>query len=567
MEKRAFIAVMLMFLVLVMYEVLMRPTRVAPPEPQRSDSPVVTADLAKERTAIPSREEFRREESAGTEMEIGDDEFPSAIPEKRIVVDTDLFRAVLSNVGPRILSWQLKNFSGVDSDWAELVPDSLEGGLFLGVGGWEKQSGAMRVFETNVDRLVLGEGTPDRALVGEVRFTSAGGHGPVITEVLTFRNAEYLADMSISVSDPAAEKGDPLRLGWISSAASTEADRTDENRYFSTLVSVDSEVIKKQVKHLKKEPMPLRRGEVHWAGLKTKYFTSVLVPRSGNAMAVEMGGEEGAERLGFSILFAATERGGWRIDTQLYLGPLDYRILKDLDLGLEQYVDFGHKLIRPLSKLIYWMLLTTHKWIPNYGLVIIILSVVTKVLFYPLTQKSMKSMQRMQDLQPKMAALKEKHKKDPKRMNQEVMKLYKDQGVNPVGGCFPLLLQSPVFFALYAVLQRTIELRQAPFVLWINDLSLPDVVLSLPAPLPALSLLPILMGVSMLLQQKLTTTSGAGDPRQKMMGYMMPIFMTVIFFRMPSGLVLYWLVNTVMSIGQQYVMVKRGKAAAEGEPA
>jgi YidC/Oxa1 family membrane protein insertase len=558
MERRAFLAVILMFLVLIMYEVMMRPARVRDPGPAERESPVTVADepvdIAPEE--IPVGETMEADEGSS-----GVSASPATL-EKRVVVETDLIRAVLSNRGPRVLSWKLKKFPGLDSDWVELVPDSLEGGLFLGIGSWVDDDERAAVLECHLDQLILNEGRG----TGELMFTGTMGDGRSVTEVLTFENSSYLVDLKISVGDAAAERGDGLRLGWISSLPSTEPNRRDAERYFAGMASVDSEVLKVQVKNLKKEETRLRRGTVHWVGLKTKYFASVLVPSEESASAVEMGGMHESERLGFSVLFPAKQDGGWHIESQLYVGPIDYRILKDLHLGLDKFVDFGHKIIRPLSKLIYWMLVTVYNWIPNYGVVIIILSAFTKFLFYPLTQKSMKSMQRMQELQPKMAALKEKYKSDPKRMNQEVMKLYKEQGVNPVGGCLPLLLQSPVFFALYAVLQRTIELRRAPFALWIDDLSRPDVIFSLPPPLPALSLLPILMGVSMLLQQRLSASAGAADPRQKMMGYMMPIFLTVIFFRMPSGLVLYWLVNTVLSIGQQYLLVRRGRAAQEVTP-
>jgi YidC/Oxa1 family membrane protein insertase len=168
----------------------------------------------------------------------------------------------------------------------------------------------------------------------------------------------------------------------------------------------------------------------------------------------------------------------------------------------------------------------------------------------------MKSMRDMQKLQPKMKELRETHKGDPTRLNQDMMKLYKEHGVNPVGGCFPMLLQMPVFIALFQVLSRTIELRRAPFMLWMNDLSAPDMIARLPFTVPfigdTLSLLPILMGVAMFVQQKMQTS----DPKQAAMTYMMPVVFTVLFFRFPSGLVLYWLVNNILTIGHQYLMVR-----------
>ena len=563
MEKRAFIAVLLMFLVLVVFEMVMRPGPRPIPEgeipgareearPEESVSP--TAPVP----ALPQPESERSQAEPVARRPV--DESPE-IPEKEVRVKTDLIEAVISTRGPTIVSWKLNAFEGVDADWVDLVPDGESEGIVIGPQGWEESAWDRATFEVNTERLVLTERNP----TGSITFVGRGPDGGSITETLRFTSSSYLVEVDLAVESAGVERGDGMQLGWISSMPSTEPDVKDAKRYFAAMVSVDSEVFKNDVGKLKKEPSRLRRGAVHWAGIKNKYFAMVLVPESGSATAVEIGGEREAERLSFSVLFPARASGGWNVNAQIYGGPIDYQILKDLGLGLEKMVDFGHKIIRPLSKLIYWMLLNMHRWLPNYGVVIIILSTLTKVLFYPLTQKSMKSMQSMQELQPKMAALKEKYKNDPKRMNQEVMKLYKEQGVNPLGGCLPLLLQSPVFFALYAVLQRTIELRRAPFVLWIDDLSRPDVIFSLPSPLPAISVLPILMGASMFLQQRLS--SSGGDPRQKMLGYMMPIFLTVIFFRMPSGLVLYWLVNTVLSIGQQYILKRKSAGPDALEPA
>jgi len=549
MEKRAFLAFILMFLLLLIYEMVMRPRPAPVPEGGWVDSTRVVAP-PEETVSVPSE---------GVPAPLRVDGEPEAEEETLVRVETDLVRAIFSNRGPSILSWQLKAFPGRGAEWVELVPDSARGGILLGVW-WEDDAAGSerRTYGVDVERLVLDESNPS----GEIVFRRTEAGGRTVVERVRLSHASYLMDLEVGVTDPGAERGDELRIGWMTSLPETEPNRKEEERYFASLASVESEVLKKEVKHLKKESPQLRRGNVHWAGVKNKYFATALVPAEGSASAVELGGELEGERLGFAVLMPAREQGGWQVAATVYAGPIDYRILKDLGFGLESVVDFGHKIIRPLSKLVYWMLVTTYTWIPNYGVVIIILSTLTKVLFYPLTQKSMKSMQSMQELQPKMAALKEKYKSDPKRMNQEVMKLYKEHGVNPLGGCLPLLLQSPVFFALYAVLQRTIELRRAPFLLWIDDLSRPDVIVDLPSPLPALSLLPILMGASMFWQQRMSS-SGGGDPRQKMMGYMMPIFLTVIFFRMPSGLVLYWLVNTVLSIGQQYLM-KRGNLATEG---
>jgi YidC/Oxa1 family membrane protein insertase len=244
----------------------------------------------------------------------------------------------------------------------------------------------------------------------------------------------------------------------------------------------------------------------------------------------------------------------------LYLGPLDIKALEEYGVGLEKTIDLGR--LRFFSKFILRLLIWMKGFIPNYGLVIIILSILTKVLFYRLTHKSFKSMKDMQRLQPRLKELQEKYKDDRNRLNQETMKLYKEAGVNPLGGCLPLLFQMPVFIALFSVLRNTIELRHAPFMLWINDLSSPDVLFDFGVNLPILGsefhLMPLLMGAAMFLQSKMSGGSPTGEAatgtasQQKMMQTMMPIVFTFIFYNMPSGLVLYWFINNIFSIIQQY---------------
>jgi YidC/Oxa1 family membrane protein insertase len=247
---------------------------------------------------------------------------------------------------------------------------------------------------------------------------------------------------------------------------------------------------------------------------------------------------------------------------QVYLGPLEYKLVQATGVGLERNVEFGWNFIRPVSHAVLWSMQKLYHVIPNYGLVVIIISILTKVLFYRLTHKSFKSMKQMQDLQPRLQALKEKYGDDKRRMSEETMKLYREAGVNPLGGCLPMLLQMPVFIALFNVFRYTIELRGAPFVGWINDLSQQDVLFRLPFSIPfmgdAFSLLPLLMGASMWAQSKLGQsptgqTSAAIPPG---FNTLLPVVFTVMFYKMPSGLVIYWIINTVMSVAQQYYIVK-----------
>lgn len=211
-------------------------------------------------------------------------------------------------------------------------------------------------------------------------------------------------------------------------------------------------------------------------------------------------------------------------------------------------MNFGWLIIQPFSIAFFYTLQFLYQFLRSYGWAIIVFSIIIKILLFPLTRKSMQSMREMQEIQPKIKALQEKLKKDPQRLNQETMKLYKEHGVNPMGGCLPLLLQMPVLFALFNLFRTTIMLRQASFLGVIHDLSAPDAILG------GVHLLPILMGVTMIFQQRLSPQ----DPKQKAMAYFMPIFMVVIFYNLSSGLNLYYFMFNILSIIES-VITKRHK--------
>jgi YidC/Oxa1 family membrane protein insertase len=318
-------------------------------------------------------------------------------------------------------------------------------------------------------------------------------------------------------------------------------------------------------------------GTIQWATLQVKYFTAIMLPEEPTGGEAHIASVKDQHFITASIEVPASSRRG-AVDqvVDVYFGPLDYKRLKAIGRGLEKNVDVGFdhfKIFKPISIGILWSMLWLYKVIPNYGIVIILISVLTKVLFYRLTHKSFKSMRDMQALQPKLQALKEKHKDDRQKMSQETMKIYKEAGVNPLGGCLPMLLQMPVFIALFSVLRKTIELRQASFVWWMDDLSQQDVLFTLPFALPvigtAVSLLPILMGGSMLLQSKIGGSiagPSSTTAQPKAFIYLLPVVFTFLFYKMPSGLVLYWLVNTVLSVGQQYY-INKGADKEEGNNA
>ena len=308
-------------------------------------------------------------------------------------------------------------------------------------------------------------------------------------------------------------------------------------------------------------------GRVDWLAVRNKYFAAIMIPT--DPTLVEGAYIEGqtfpTTNLGlkeiYNVRLVLPFKGSdlERRSINLYIGPVDYDLLKEVSLNLTALVDFGSFfglkfIVRPIAEYVLLPLLKfLNMFIPNYGFVIIIFSLIIKIVVYPLTRKSFQSMKKMQLLQPKITELKEKFKDDPQKMNKETMKLYQTYGVNPAGGCLPILLQMPIFIALWGLFQAATELRQQPFIFWINDLSTPDVIYDLGFKLPLFGIqeisgLAILMGVTTFFQQKMSIK----DPKQQALVYMMPIMLTILFMTFPSGLNLYYFMFNVFSIAQQY---------------
>jgi len=307
-------------------------------------------------------------------------------------------------------------------------------------------------------------------------------------------------------------------------------------------------------------------GETFWIASRSKYFAAVIIPKEAPGTGFWAEGVQEYDSAGLSgkkisVFIGATSRPPAAVAGRftLFVGPLDYNLLRSFGNGLEKLLDLGAApltpdvLVEPIAVGMLWLFKSFYKFFPNYGLVIIVFSILIKLLTLPLSRKSAKSMARMAEIQPRLEKLKEKHKKDHKKLNEETLKLYREIGFNPFAGCLPLLLQFPLFMALYAVLSTSIELRQAPFVFWISDLSAAD----------QLFILPILMTVLMFWQQKLTIR----DPKQKMMVYLLPAIFFFFFFQMPSGLVLYWTLFNLFSVLEQYWVKKQLAPPAPVTPA
>ncbi len=327
-------------------------------------------------------------------------------------------------------------------------------------------------------------------------------------------------------------------------------------RYCESSVRLKEIVNRKAVYGLK---TPLSYdGGIGWVGLRDRYYCAVFLPQlSINKAVVDIIGKGYAAVLTVPARSLSTSSLSIEDQYKIYIGPQDGSLLRNFDKSAEEIINFGT--FDSISKFLLFLLRSTYKLVGNWGWAIILVTILVYIIMFPLSVKSMLSMKKMQALQPKIEELRAKHKENPQKLNTEIMELYKREKVNPFGGCLPMLLQIPVFFALYQLLMRLISLKGASF-LWIKDLSLPDRLYVLSSPIPVigdeLNLLPLLMAAGMFVQQKFTTpsldkTSSAAE-QQKIMGVLMPVIFGVLFYKMPSGLVLYWFVNNLLMLAFQW---------------
>ena len=305
----------------------------------------------------------------------------------------------------------------------------------------------------------------------------------------------------------------------------------------------------------------VEKGPVRWYAADAKYFTWILLPeREWTVTRASLVGETGA-RVAAADTAATLQPGDTvRAGARVFAGPKLSGLLETTGKDLPELIDFGWFSV--VAKPLVFLMKASNRVTGNYGIDIILLTILIKILFYPLTQKSMVSMRKMQELGPILKTLKEKYKGDAQRLNQETMNLYKTYKINPLSGCLPMLAQIPVFIALYKGLLVTIELRHAPFFLWVNDLSAPEHLwdIAVAGYTVPIRLLPLLMGISMFVQQKMTPSAGMEPAQQKMMLFM-PVIFTFMFWSFPTGLVVYWLVNNVLAIGQQMMYNRKTEAA------
>lgn len=564
MDKNTIIALILIGLVLLLWPVYMRKVvGVKEHKVERpSESEELESDVLRE-TEEPSISPFADRSieepiDAASRGKI----YPITQDARVDTLETNIFRGILSSIGGgTIINWQLKKYLGSEGDskgesnWVNLIPDSAEGnlGISLGFGRDRGIDISQTIFDVVLDTSWVENGDRFRMLRYAMNFD---GGGRVEKEFIVAKN-RYDIDMRVRfLSLTRSDVGEGYTVKWRYGLSPTEKNVKDDNNYYQAYGLQGGELLK-----TKKGSTGLREGSTNWIAVRTKYFLMALVPREPQGLAAELEGEKIQIKDGegnvndwkkFTAQLVMPFKGYPEETAQftLYLGPMDYNQLKRQGVQLEKMMNFGMSIIRPFSIAFLYTLQFFYGIIHNYGWAIIIFSILIKVVLYPLTRKSYQSMRQMQELQPKVMALKEKYKKDPQRLNQETMKLYKQHGVNPMGGCLPLLLQMPILFALFNLFRTTIMLRQAGFLGLISDLSAPDRIIH--SGDTSVNILPILMGGTMIVQQKLATQ----DPKQKAMAYFMPIFLMFIFYRLSAGLNLYYLMFNVLTIAQEMIVKK-----------
>jgi len=470
---------------------------------------------------------------------------------KQVTVDTDLYTATLSEDGGTVTSFVLKNYKethDAESLGMQLVKTDATQGFPLQFS-WGSAVPGRILYTSDRSNVSLSKGQDK----GQLVLTADAGNGLTVVRTYSFNNDTYLMDLSVKVINGSGSilQGIP-QISQVNTRFETSISPAKRFLFAGPAVYLNEDLNEVKAGDFEDGPMVLQ-GAIDWAGYESNYFLCAVVPTDGNGTSFTMEGTEDLARTQLAGNLDTLEAGMEKEYTyHIFYGPKKLKMLKESGYNLDRSINFGW--FDVIAKPALWLLNTFNGVVHNYGIAIILVTVLFKAAFWPISQKGMKSMKNMQKLQPKMAKLKEKYKGDPTKMNQEVMSLYKTYKVNPLGGCLPMVLQIPVFFSLYKVLLLSIELRHAPFMLWIADLSAPDrlyIGFDLPY-LGGLPVLTLLMGASMFFQQKLTPTTA--DPTQAKIMMFLPVVFTFMFLNFASGLVLYWFVNNLLSILQQVII-------------
>lgn len=498
-------------------------------------------------------------------------------PEEIIVVENDVAIYEFSTIGGTFKKVFLKEFNNWYSagegngeiqtkHLVQLINYSLGGSYdvaFVSTEGKAVNTGTLsfEYFQKKYKHKLSGDDSV------KIDFTFNVDEGKSITKSYLFYGDKYYIKSDIRLKGlNNLISNNTFDLVWSNGIPFVEENSVDEANFSDAIVYYGDEAVTIDASSAGEKIVKELRGRIDWFAVRNKYFAAVVIPDDKKNMegAYVEGTRELFPNMGIREFYnlrlilpfnnTADETHSFKI----FIGPVDYDLLSEIDNSLRSIINFGgffglKFIVRPIAEFVLLPLFKfLHGFIPNYGVVIIVFSLIIKIVVYPLTKASFKSMKKMQALQPKIAELKEKYKDDAQKMNKETMKLYSTYGVNPMGGCLPILLQMPVFIALWGLFQAAIDLRQQPFVWWIQDLSRPDVIYDLGFKLPLFGIqeisgLAILMGLTTFIQQKMTMK----DPKQAALVYIMPIMLTILFMTFPSGLNLYYFMFNLFSIAQQ----------------
>ncbi|WP_022853024.1 membrane protein insertase YidC [Thermodesulfatator atlanticus] len=528
MDRNVIIAVVLSFLVIVGFQLLFHP------------KPVTKQQTVAQKTS-----------PLGNKAQTEEKPSKASIPEQKNVyqskietaeVDTSLFHAKITGAGARFTSFTLKKYRKTidpNSPPVELI-NAPKLGLPIEIYPTAAPDIAVSPYKADKLKLTLKDGQK-----GNLNFSPLVTNPLAIEKLFSFQDGSYLYSLKVRIKNPTEKTVSDRILFRMVSHPVCKLDR-----YVFRGPAYSHDGIYEEVK-LKDGQLVDYSGKLDWIGYGDPYFLMAIIPPGNENWRATFRRVEGNadEVILWTPEITLAPKSEKDLELKLYFGPKEIDILKKVGYHLSNAIHFGF--FDPIAKPLLYALKFFYKYTGNYGIAIILLTVLIRILFWPLNHISMKNMKKMKDLQPVIAKLKEKYGDDKEKLNQELMRLYQTYKVNPFMGCLPMLIQIPVFFALYKVLLMAIELRHAPFFAWIQDLSAPDrLYIGVHIPyLGGIPVLTILMGISMYFQQKLTPTSM--DPTQEKMMLMMPILFTFLFINFPSGLVLYWLTNNILSIAQQ----------------
>ena len=552
MEKRMIVAIALSIAVLLGYQYYFSP----PPPPTK----VAGTPGGGDNGAVPAAAPVMPGDApAPAPVSVGHAPRTSA-PARKITVKTPLYTATIATAGGGIPSFLLNEYKDapgpggkaldiVGSKTIQPMP------LSLYLDEYRPALPSPPVFASDAPETV-------KILGGEtqsVLLTWESAAGVRLSREYIFRGDRYDFEVRIQASNGSKEPV-AVRHG-LELAQVFEGELAGDSYSFHGVVveTGKGSIQRYDLKDVSKGKV--EKNAARWVAADAKYFTWIVLPeREWTVERAATMGETGA-RVTVADTAATLQAGDMaRTSARVFAGPKRHALLESQGKNLQELIDYGW--FGFLAKPLVFLMKASNRVTGNYGIDIILLTILIKILFYPLTQKSMSSMRKMQELAPILTKLKEKYKGDPTRLNQETMNLYKTYKINPLSGCLPMLAQIPVFIALYKGLLVTIELRHAHFFLWLNDLSAPEHLwdITIAGYTIPIRLLALLMGVSMFVQQKMSPSTGM-DPAQAKMMLFMPIIFTFMFWGFPTGLVVYWLVNNILSIGQQILYNRQVEAA------